>query len=290
MKKGKSIKKSLSTPIKESIIDNIPTPEQAEFENKYNGKLPIAKLPKEFTEEQVVIINQTKRTYLLLLISFLVMLGLEIYAFGIQHNTIVKILVVVVSVLYYISVFIMLLIRIIFFGDLSKLRNKIVMTFSDYIMCHFIMSNKRILTKPLVMNSDGKTICYGEGDYIVDEEAIRIDSNGIPHIFYIFGIANALIFDSDKYINEYFDNIESGHPEKNQEMKLDIRYSAKNLRLLKNDKVMEEFHRDRSDLYNKVILFMFLEALVFCGIIFFIVIIMNKTPQVTILQNVTGGV
>lgn len=248
--------------------------------------LPPQKLPKEYTSEQVVIINKTKRTYLFMGIASLLLIAIDIFAV-VNHNVIFIVISAIISVIYFLIQGIILLIRIIFFGDISRLRNKIVMTFSDYIMCHFHMTNRRKLSKPLVLNSDGKSISYGDGDYVVDEDCIEIDSAGIPHIDYIYGIPNPLKYDKEKYLNEYFKNIREGHPEKNIQLQMDVRYSAKNLRLLKNDKILEEMHRDKSGEIGRLVLFMFLEALIFCFLIFVIVIVMSKNPQVTVMMNTT---
>jgi len=245
----------------------------------------IVDIPEYFLKEKLVIINKVKKTYLLILIGFLLVLTIHI-GLIFSKNLLIIVLYSIFAGLFYLVAIIIILLRLFLLGDWERLRNKILIKFNDYIKVHFFRSDKRIITKNVIMNKDGKTFNYN-GLYVIDESCIRIDSNGIPNIWYIYGISNPLKFDFMKYLDIYFKNIKMGKPEKNVALGLDVRYSSENLRLMKNDKLLSDMHRDRSQDYNKMVLYMFLLCIVFGIIIFLMFIFLNKPPEVNIVQNVT---
>lgn len=244
-------------------------------------------IPEYYEKTKLIEIKNTKKKYIFFGLSFLFMIICTVLSFY-SKNIVLIIIDVILCVIVSIVLLAWIILSLFIFGDLEKLRNKIVMNTSEYIKVHFFRSEKRISNKIVIPNQNGKDFSYTNGDYIIDESCVKIDDDGIPNLWYIYGIANPLDFDTIKYLDIYFKNIREGFPEKNKILKLDVRYSAENLRLMKNDKIMNEMHRDTRADINRLIGVIVLIVIIFAIIIFLMLIFLNKTPQVTIIQNVTG--
>lgn len=248
----------------------------------------------EFKKTNYILLKTTIRYYILTFIIFLLFSIITIVTFiKLNNNSIlyflIKILIAVLFFIYFVISSIVTIIKFFFFGDFERLKGYILINSYNFVYAGFFMTQKRFMIKPYPVNNDGKTFSEGKKDYIIDKSCVWGYIKNCPILFYVPNIPNPLDFDFFKYLNNYFSRLEKGENEKNIKENLDIRYSAENLRLLKNDKLMRELHRDKSEDINKMLLYMMIMAGIFLFVIVIIILVLgNKQPQV-ILQNVTSG-
>lgn len=251
-----------------------------------------ADIPNYYKEGKIIKNKIIVKLYILMGFSFLFLLVLNIWNFIFNKLFIIKVVVWGFSILMLLCLIIFLFIRLVFMGDIQRLKNKIIIAQGDYIIATFFTSHKRISKRLIIPAEDGKSFDLGNKQiYIIDLDCVWMDENDIPNLHYVLGTPNPLKFDFTKYFNRYFERVENGENELNIKENLDVRYSADNLRLFKNDKIFQEMHRDTRADDEKKFWLIFIIVIVFCILILIIVLVLgNKQPVVNIVQNTTRAI
>lgn len=275
----------------------IPKPEEKQKDNSINldeikNKINNVHIPDYFERSRLVENKKTKHAYIFFILMIIASVSILVISFLSNWNLIIKAIAIFLTVVFLLIFFFYLMIRIFLFGDLQKLRNLYIMYFGDYVQCHFFGMNKRIYNNIYIPEQEGKEIHLGKGKdeqiYLVDYDSVFIDTNNIPHLFYIRGIPNPLNFDFISKIKRYYENIANGKPELNIKDDIDIRYSSTTLKQVKNDDYLSKMHKNRDAEKDKLIMLIFILFIVFVVALIIVILIMSKPPQVINTINATA--
>lgn len=234
-----------------------------------------------------------KLLFILFSIEFIIILG-NVFGFIFLPNQpiyiLVKVIMVILSIIIFISVGFIILFRFIIFNDWERIQQKIILFRGNYVKAVFFSNQKRIKYRAVVPDINAREFYLNGLLYLIDMSCVYTDEDGIPTLFYLIGMPNPLKFDFLKYLELYFTRLQNGEHEENIKENLDVRYSSETLKLLKNDSLMSNMHKDRTAEQYKIFIYFF----IIIGLLIIVIIIMailgNKTPVVNVMQNTTGNI
>lgn len=224
-------------------------------------------------------------------ISFILTAVINILVFFILKTGVaVKLVTGFLSFFIFTGLILTIIFRLTISGDWDRIKQKIILIRGGYIEAIFFSTHKRIKKRYCIPAVDGRSFLLNGLPYMIDMSCVYTNEDNVPCLFYVIGIPNPLNFDFMKYLDLYFERIEKGENHLNIKEKLDVRYSSENLKLMKNDKLMADMHKDRSAEMNRLIMFF----IILIGIMVFVILIIvlvtgNKTPVVNVIaQNLTN--
>lgn len=295
MKKTNNEFKKLSEKEILQLQNDIKDTLEQEVPDYRNGIDKDKNIPEHFLERKLNQINFTRRLYFLFIFPmYLFLIISNILVIFLVQSIIIKIVYIFFSIVIFVLSLIVVMVRLFLFGDLDRIRRKILVSNNEYLIANFLTTEKRIRHRYIIPNQNGREFEIGKSKsgkpftYVINNKCIWTNENLIPEIFYFIGIPNPIDFDTVKYLMIYFQNLRDGQPEKNQDLKLDCRYDAETLSIMKNAKFMTEMHPEDRDKDKQ---WMMLIAVIFIGCVILIVVlalIMNNKHTEVIQLNNTG--
>lgn len=161
------------------------------------------------------------------------------------------------------------------FIDRNKITGAIIKkTSKTFFVMNFFLTQKRIVQRFVQINKDGLSIDYDNGIYIIDKEETWLDEDNFPNGYFLPNFPNQLKLDFAKYLLQI--STENPNPLDADGNTIDIMYSAKNLKIFKNDKLFYEFHQQITPETMKMIAWLLILIGLMVGAIVFIIILMKK--------------
>ena len=165
--------------------------------------------------------------------------------------------------------------------DKNKITNEIKKVLPvNFIIAYFFLTQKKLLKRVCIIDSDGISYKIGKGRYIIDSEKVFYDENRFPCGFWLPNLPNQLGFDFSKELKRVSEvmkekgfKIEDLENEKGET--IDVTYSSRNLEVFRKDKVFKEFHQHSTPETMKLV-YMLLGVLSLMMIIGFVLIIILR--------------